>query len=276
MIRDASLPPLTPLSPLSLPSPSSFSNVTLPKSSLLSKYASIDSANNYVTQTTSVRPFDMIGQRLYTGRVAVAQAALAYRREVFRKTRVYSDEKRTFSFAGEPVLSDIPQLKALYEENDKAMAELDHFVGTCEAALASCLRHDLVPPPRLTEAIATCKVQAVDTSIDFCFRLKQEVGSFALMDDAGFKHMDFLQCCKFAEGDSRILMTKMSRDALKSFAKNGPPGDEDEAALCKSLAAGIKGNAEKGMGKQEAWDEEWRTVYELAGAVMRRIRREGV
>jgi len=55
----------------------------------------------------------------------------------------------------------------------------------------------------------------VETSIDLCFRLKQEVGSFALMDDAGFKHMDFLQCCKFAEGDSRILMQKMARDRLK-------------------------------------------------------------
>ena len=57
--------------------------------------------------------------------------------------------------------------------------------------------------------------QAVESSIDLCFRLKQEVGSFALMDDAGFKHMDFLQCCKFAEGDSRILMQKLARDTMK-------------------------------------------------------------
>jgi len=31
--------------------------------------------------------------------------------------------------------------------------------------------------------------------------------------------LDFLQCCKFAEGDSRILMQKMTRDALKAHGK---------------------------------------------------------
>ena len=69
--------------------------------------------------------------------------------------------------------------------------------------------------PVLPYRLALVQVRAVETSIDLCFRLKQEVGSFALMDDAGFKHMDFLQCCKFAEGDSRILMQKMARDRLK-------------------------------------------------------------
>jgi hypothetical protein len=58
----------------------------------------------------------------------------------------------------------------------------------------------------LIEAIATGKVKAVEESISLCFRLKQEVGSYALMNNTGFEHMDFLQCCKFAEGDSRILM----------------------------------------------------------------------
>jgi len=109
-----------------------------------------------------------------------------------------------------------------------------------------------------------------------CFRLKQEVGSFALMDDAGFKHMDFLQCCKFAEGDSRILMTKMARDRLKQFAKQGEEGDKDEIRLCKALAGGMEVNVKGGMGKQLAWDTEWKTVYELADAVMARIMREGL
>tara|TARA_B110001469_G_scaffold115039_1_gene119374 strand:+ start:248 stop:472 length:225 start_codon:yes stop_codon:yes gene_type:complete len=72
----------------------------------------------------------------------------------------------------------------------------------------------------------------VETSIDLCWRLKQEVrshalsgpnpnpnpnpnpdqvGSYALMGSSGFKHLDFLNCCKFAEGDSRVLMQKMVR-----------------------------------------------------------------
>ena len=31
------------------------------------------------------------------------------------------------------------------------------------------------------------------------------------MGSSGFVHLDFLQCCKFAEGDSRVLMLKMAR-----------------------------------------------------------------
>ena len=31
------------------------------------------------------------------------------------------------------------------------------------------------------------------------------------MGSSGFKHLDFLNCCKFAEGDSRVLMQKMVR-----------------------------------------------------------------
>lgn len=37
------------------------------------------------------------------------------------------------------------------------------------------------------------------------------------MDKTGFEHVDFLQCCKFAEGDSRILGQKMARDTMKKF-----------------------------------------------------------
>ena len=68
-----------------------------------------------------------------------------------------------------------------------------------------CLTEEVLPSTELTDAIAVAKVRAVDESIELCFRLKQEVGSYALMAGSGFEQMDFLQCCKFAEGDSRIL-----------------------------------------------------------------------
>ena len=36
----------------------------------------------------------------------------------------------------------------------------------------------------------------------------------------GFDQSDFLTCCKFAEGDSRVLMQKMSRDRYRAFLKS--------------------------------------------------------
>jgi acyl-CoA oxidase len=68
------------------------------------------------------------------------------------------------------------------------------------------------------EAIAVGKVRAVEDSIRLVHALKNEVGSYALMRDSGFGQSDFLQCCKFAEGDSRILMQKMSRDRMHAHS----------------------------------------------------------
>ena len=57
----------------------------------------------------------MIGQRLFTGRVAVAQAALTFTRGLFAATRAYSDGKRcTMRGDAGQFLSDVPQLNSLY------------------------------------------------------------------------------------------------------------------------------------------------------------------
>ena len=45
---------------------------------------------------------------------------------------------------------------------------------------------------QIIETIARGKIICVEKSIDLCFRLKQEVGSYALMNETGFEHMDFL------------------------------------------------------------------------------------
>ena len=46
-----------------------------PEASLLNAHCDVDGATGeYVLKTAGVQPFEMIGQRLYTGRVAVAQA----------------------------------------------------------------------------------------------------------------------------------------------------------------------------------------------------------
>ena len=54
--------------------------------------------------------------------------------------------------------------------------------------------------------------------------LRLEVGSYALMHKTGFELMDMLLCCKFAEGDSRILQMKLARDRLKQVKKDGAMG----------------------------------------------------
>ncbi|CAE7938436.1 unnamed protein product, partial [Symbiodinium sp. KB8] len=90
------------------------------------------------------------------------------------------------------------------------------------------LKSGKIPDNKLVEMIAVLKVKAIETSISACFKLKQELGSYALMGGTGFEKLDYLQCCKFAEGDSRILMQKLTRDRLQAFAKS-PSGKGKEA-----------------------------------------------
>ena len=66
---------------------------------------------------------DMIGQRLFTGRVAVAQAALTFVRRLFDDTKRYSDQKPCTMRGDSPALTDVPQLRALYDEGgEEALA----------------------------------------------------------------------------------------------------------------------------------------------------------
>lgn len=64
-----------------------------------------------------------------------------------------------FAFKGEPVLSEIPQLNSLYEENDAKLKELDDYVGGCERALGEVLKEGGTPDTRLVDCIATAKVK---------------------------------------------------------------------------------------------------------------------
>lgn len=158
------------------------------------------------------------------------------------------------------VLSDVPQLHALFEEADGEMTKMEAFLEEIERRLTDCLRREDFPPADLTQAIATAKVKAVELAIELCWRLKQEVGSFALMSGSGFEQLDYLQCCKFAEGDSRILMHKISRDRMQAFQK-GFEGPAKEADLCKRILE---------AGKTGDKDGEFLKAYELAEAVMQR------
>jgi acyl-CoA oxidase len=74
----------------------SFSGVTLPKSALLSRFAYIE-GGAYVQKVKGIPVFHMVGQRLFSGRVAVAQAALQFRRALFATTRAYTDGKQVWA-----------------------------------------------------------------------------------------------------------------------------------------------------------------------------------
>lgn len=257
-----------------------FDGFSVPHDTLLSKYGGVDpETGEYVRKKEGVRTMDMIGQRLFTGRIAVAQAALVFARRLFDDTKRYSDKKKCTMRGKSPLLSDVPQLKALYNEGFSTLDRLDAYVKSCEEELNECLRSKRIPQAVLVQAIAVAKIKAVEASIDLCFRLKQEVGSYALMGGTGFDNMDFLQCCKFAEGDSRILSQKLARDCFGAFKRNdakSPTGvrSEIELELCQRIDAVVEDAHGSNLGKIESWDCAWREVYQLAEVICERVMHE--
>mmetsp|Transcript_62104 Transcript_62104/g.160139 ORF Transcript_62104/g.160139 Transcript_62104/m.160139 type:complete len:464 (+) Transcript_62104:60-1451(+) len=237
----------------------SYQNVWLPKSAILNRYGDIEN-DQYVQKVKGIRTMDMIGQRLYTGRTVIARSALVFTRMLYASTRQYTDNKRCWAPKGELMLSQIPQLDHLIAEADVELGKMEAFVSEVEKRLAACLAAEKIPPADLVEAIAAAKVKAVEIAISLCWKLKQEVGSYALMTGAGFEQLDYLQCCKFAEGDSRVLMLKISRDRIKAFQK-GLRGPEEEVRLCEAVIE---------AGKNGDINQEHLQTYALAEAVMKR------
>jgi len=245
-----------------------FSKVWLPRSALLDRFAGIEK-DEYVQYQPGTSNMDMIGQRLYTGRAVIAASCLVFARSLYRSAREYADNKRCWPPKGSIPLSDIPQLSFLYKEADQELSKVEALRELAEAQLCECLKTDKLPDVKLVERIAVLKVKAIETAVSLCFKLKQELGSYALMGGSGFEKMDYLQCCKFAEGDSRILMQKIARDRLMAFSKQ-QEGTEKESAICMKLGQALM------AGGKSSWNDNWKDVYGLAEAVMDRIVDEAV
>jgi len=241
----------------------SFSNVWLPKTALLDRYSGIE-ADEYVQRKPGVTNMDMIGQRLYTGRTVIAASTLVFARTLYKTAMNYTDSKKCWHPKGSVALSDIPQLSTLYREADRELSRVEALRDVCESRLGECLRSSTIPDADLVERVACLKVKAIETSISLCFRLKQELGSYALMGGTGFEKMDYLQCCKFAEGDSRILMQKIARDRLQAFGKK-QIGAVLEVTACTELGKKLM------AGGKSAWNDNWKDVYGLAELVIERV-----
>jgi len=236
-----------------------FDSMRVPESSLLDKFAHIDATDQYVPTLQGMHPMLQIGQRLFTGRVAVAQAALLFGRALFAKTRCYTDNKLCWSPKGRPPLSMLPQLSSLYAQADAAFSYAEEYSVRCELKLCSCLRADTLPAAELIEEIAVAKIRSVETTVQLCFRLKQTVGSYALMAGSGFESTDTMQIAKFAEGESFVLMQKLTRDRVKARSTV-----EGCSALENTIVTELKNST------MAEWVEKADMVYQLAELVMDR------
>lgn len=240
-----------------------FDGVRVPESSLLDRYSAIDQEGKYIEKQKGMRTMEMVGQRLFTGRVAVAQAALTFGRLLFARTKAYTDKKLCWAPKGmRPPLSALPQLSGLFAEADEAFSYAERYVGLVETHLNDFLISNKIPNSKLMEAVAVAKIRSVETVIQSCFKLKQTVGSYALMEGSGFEQLDSMQIAKFAEGESFVLMLKLVRDRLKE--SNVANVLAEEKAIVDELQ----------QGGPQAWFAQTGKVYLLSELIMDRVQTE--
>ena len=252
-----------------------FDHVFAPTSSLLNKFCEINTNGKYRQTGHEKMRIEVIGQRLLTGRLAIAESALVSVRQLFIKAKTYADQKLVNGILGQHPLSELPHLVKLFYEADKELTRLETFSASVEARLAVHLRNGSIPDANLVEAIGVTKIKNIEVATAMEHRLEQELGSYALMAVSGFIYKDMLLCCKFAEGDSRILLQKIARDELKRVQKAGyfalvrrmmlESNARERGRAWKSFSLGIAVNSASSMA--EGFVEHWEKVYDLANAV---------
>lgn len=259
-----------------------FDKVRLPKDAILNKFADVSDTGEYVQVTGERMRIEVIGQRLLTGRLAIAEAALVCARVLHMKAEAYANKKICNGLAGEVKLAQMPQVRQVFEQSYKELDAMAAFAAGVEEQLNVHLINGTIPDPALVDAISVAKIRCIDTSLQRLTALRQEMGSYALMHDTGFALADMLLCCKFAEGDSRILQQKLTRDRLKSLKEEGmaatalkalnPLGAEGaEARLALKLAAALAPSGRDRVKLAAAMDEQWTDIYALADLVATRV-----
>ena len=202
-------------------------------------------------------------------------------RVLHMKTEKYAESKTCNGLDGERSLSSMPQLRAVLDESYRELDAMMAYTAGVEDRLNECLRGGIIPDADLVDAIAVCKIRCIDVAVQRVHTLRLEVGSYALMHGTGFELVDMFLCCKFAEGDSRILQQKLARDRLKAVAKGGVGAAvaglfDEEGRSALLLASKLKPAGRDLTKLSVAMDENWRAIYGLANLIEERHIRDGV
>ena len=152
-----------------------FDQVRLPKEALLNRFADIRD-DQYVQTTAERMRIEVIGQRLLTGRLAIAEAAISSCRVLHMRTEEYARQKVCNGIAGEVMLSEMPQLRDVFDASYAALDEMAAFTAGVEARLNECLRSSTIPDDDLVDAIAVAKIRCIDVALERAHALRKEVG----------------------------------------------------------------------------------------------------
>ena len=169
-----------------------FDDVKLPRSALLSRYAEEAADGTYRQTNAAIKPFEMIGQRLYTGRCRCSKprsrTVVSYTRT--RKRMRHEAHPQLCVQGGQAALVDSAAQSALRRGRGDGVASRGvrrSLRGAADPAAAQ--RRGAIGRARPSHRHSQGEGRRA-ILIDLCWRLKQEVGSYT-MGDSGFGRWTF-------------------------------------------------------------------------------------
>mmetsp|Transcript_8558 Transcript_8558/g.21505 ORF Transcript_8558/g.21505 Transcript_8558/m.21505 type:complete len:334 (+) Transcript_8558:1-1002(+) len=204
----------------------SFDHVRLPSNSLLSKLCSLKpqrETDGWRAEYTFVgkRPpsFLVIAQRLLSGRLCISDSAIAYLEGVLGATQSYADLRMVWVDKERKMpLAKLPYMEKMLDTVRACVSVHKAFLLLLQREFAEAVEvGDGEVPRDLATRIAAAKVEAPELAIKSISLLRRDVGSFGLMEESPFGSAnDVLLCCRFAEGDSRVLQQMLVRDLVRA------------------------------------------------------------
>ncbi|CAK9007415.1 Acyl-coenzyme A oxidase-like protein (Acyl-CoA oxidase-like protein), partial [Durusdinium trenchii] len=208
----------------------SFDHARLPATALLSKLCSVqqhvfpDGSWRAEYTFAGRRPpsFVQIAQRLLSGRLCISDSAIAYVEGVLRVTRKYAESRRVWVDKERQMqLSELPYMRKVLHSVEVGLNVHKAFLLILQKEFAQAIQSGQELSRQLVTRIAAAKVEAVEFAIKSLALMRRDVGSFSLMASSPFgSNNDILLCCRFAEGDSRILQQMLTRDLVKAHSKS--------------------------------------------------------
>ncbi|OLQ03591.1 Acyl-coenzyme A oxidase-like protein [Symbiodinium microadriaticum] len=206
----------------------SFNHVQLPATALLSRLCHVQphlSGNSwhaeYVFAGKRPPTFIQIAQRLLSGRMCISDSAITYLEGVLGVTKKYAEGRLVWVDKERKMpLADLPYMAKGLESVEVGLTVHKAFLLLVQSDFAQAIEANSELSRALVTQIAAAKVEAVDFAIKSLALLRRDVGSFGLMASSPFgSNSDILLCCRFAEGDSRVLQQMVTRDLVRAHSK---------------------------------------------------------
>ena len=192
-----------------------FKSYVAPHDTLLSRISDVEASTGKYSLADPKQPFrfEHMAQRLLSGRICIAHAALCHVHHIVDELEHYSRPLMTGA-TERTELRDLPAMRSLLAQVTDTSDVLRVFVNEVEARFRTCPEAELRP---LSDRIACAKILVLDFCIGAIYRLKDRVGSYCLQKRSPFGvRTDVLYIYQFAEGDSGILKQKMARELVQA------------------------------------------------------------